>query len=86
MSPNGGPVGYVDPAGVRYVAPPAAPRHGKPYALPADCSLLRVDIVYSHIRGGFPPPARAGRICIQHEALLRRCVASRIIDNAAARQ
>jgi L-asparaginase len=52
MSPNSGPVGYVDPAGVRYVAPPPAPRHGTPYALPADGVLPRVDIVYSHSNMG----------------------------------
>ncbi|OWT64190.1 asparaginase [Candidimonas nitroreducens] len=52
MSPNTGPVGYVDPAGVRYVAAPPAPRHGKPYALPAGDSLPRVDIVYSHSNMG----------------------------------
>lgn len=52
MSPNTGPVGYADPAGVRYVAPPPAPWHGKPYALPAGDSLPRVDIIYSHSNMG----------------------------------
>jgi L-asparaginase len=51
MSPNSGPVGYVDPAGVRYMAP-AAPRRSKAYALPAGDSLPRVDIVYSHSNMG----------------------------------
>lgn len=51
MSPNDGPVGYVDPAGVRYMAP-AAPRRRKAYALPAGDSLPRVDIVYSHSNMG----------------------------------
>lgn len=51
MSPNGGPIGYVDPAGVRYIAP-AVPRRSKAYALPAGDSLPRVDIVYSHSNMG----------------------------------
>jgi len=45
-SPNGGPVGFVDPASVRFVQPP--PRGGrKPYALPEAPPLPRVDIVYA---------------------------------------
>jgi L-asparaginase len=46
-SPNAGAVGYVDPASVRYVAPPPqAPR--EVFNLPADGALPRVDIVYAH--------------------------------------
>jgi L-asparaginase len=46
-SRNGGPVGYVDPASVRFESPPStAARHV--YALPASAPLPRVDIVYSH--------------------------------------
>lgn len=47
VSPNGGPVGYVDPSGVRYIVPPRAQR-GAALALPADGRLPRVEIVYSH--------------------------------------
>ncbi|MCP3463579.1 asparaginase [Bradyrhizobium sp. CCGUVB23] len=48
MSPNGGPIGYVDTAGgVRFLAQaPSAKR--TTYALPTSDPLPRVDIVYSH--------------------------------------
>ena len=46
VSPNGGPVGYVDPATVRFVTPAAPPR--RTFALPASAPLPRVDIVYAH--------------------------------------
>ena len=47
MSPNAGPIGYVDPATVRYLAPVAARKH-QVYALPANPPLPRVEIIYSH--------------------------------------
>lgn len=47
VSPDTGPVGYVDPASVRFVAPAFQPDSRK-YALPAADSLPRVEIVYSH--------------------------------------
>jgi len=46
-SPDGGPVGYVDPASVRFVTPVIAAAH-PPYRLPATQPLPRVDIVYAH--------------------------------------
>ena len=46
VSPNGGPVGYVDPAAVRFVTPAGTPR--RTFALPASAPLPRVDIVYAH--------------------------------------
>ncbi len=46
LSPNGGPVGFVDPASVGFVQP--MPSRAKPYALPAEPSLPRVEIVYAH--------------------------------------
>jgi L-asparaginase len=46
VSPNGGPVGYVDPAAVRFVTPASPPR--RTFALPASAPLPRVDIVYAH--------------------------------------
>jgi L-asparaginase len=47
QSPNGGPVGFVDPASVRFEGPPpSAARHV--YALPASAPLPRVDIVFAH--------------------------------------
>src|SRR5262249_6582644 len=42
-----GPIGYVDPASVRFVTP-VAPRTATKYALPAGDQLPRVEIVYSH--------------------------------------
>ncbi|MGV2292504.1 asparaginase [Trinickia sp. YCB016] len=47
LSPNAGPIGYVDPASVRYVAPVSEARR-TPFTLPADGQLPRVDIVYAH--------------------------------------
>jgi L-asparaginase len=47
LSPNAGPIGYVDPASIRFVAPVVAPRRA-PYALPADGQLPRVEIVFAH--------------------------------------
>jgi L-asparaginase len=47
LSPNAGPIGYVDPASIRYVAP-AGDAHRTPFALPADGQLPRVDIIYAH--------------------------------------
>ncbi len=44
-SPNLGPVGYVDPASVRFVAPAKPQQH---LDLPADHKLPRVQIVYAH--------------------------------------
>ncbi|UVS99282.1 asparaginase [Burkholderia glumae] len=46
-SPNSGPIGYVDPASVRFLAPAAADSRKK-YVLPADGKLPDVEIVYSH--------------------------------------
>ncbi len=46
-SPNAGPIGYVDPASVRFLTPPFT-RTGAKYALPSGDQLPRVDIVYSH--------------------------------------
>ena len=46
VSPNGGPVGYVDPAAVRFVTPAGPPR--RTFALPAPAPLPRVDVVYAH--------------------------------------
>lgn len=46
-SPTTGPIGYVDPASVRFVAP-IAPRSGAKYALPQGDQLPRVEIVYAH--------------------------------------
>ncbi|CAG9203643.1 L-asparaginase [Paraburkholderia sabiae] len=47
MSPNAGPIGYVDPASVRYVAPATEARPSG-FTLPAAGQLPRVDIVYAH--------------------------------------
>ena len=47
LSPNAGPIGYVDPASVRYVAPAGEARRA-PFTLPADGQLPRVDIIYAH--------------------------------------
>jgi L-asparaginase len=47
LSPNDGPAGFVDPASVRFVQP-IQPRGTKPYALPAQSPLPRVEIVYAH--------------------------------------
>lgn len=46
-SPNGGPAGFVDPASIRFVQP-IQPSGSKPYALPAQAPLPRVEIVYAH--------------------------------------
>lgn len=46
-SPNYGPIGYVDAASVRFLTP-AVPDKNQPYALPANDSLPRVEIIYSH--------------------------------------
>lgn len=47
MSPNAGPIGFVDPASIRYVTPVTEPRRSS-YTLPAVGQLPRVDIVYAH--------------------------------------
>ncbi|HKM65188.1 MAG TPA: asparaginase [Acidisphaera sp.] len=46
-SPDGGPVGYVDPASIRFAMPVVAAAR-PPYALPAAPPLPRVDIIYAH--------------------------------------
>ncbi|RQN36579.1 asparaginase [Paraburkholderia tropica] len=46
-SPNSGPIGYVDPASVRFLTPAFQPDAHK-YALPSGDQLPRVEIVYSH--------------------------------------
>ncbi|MGH8812429.1 MAG: asparaginase [Advenella sp.] len=47
QSLNAGPLGYVDPASVRFLAP-AGPAAQAPYALPKDGQLPRVQIIYAH--------------------------------------
>lgn len=46
-SPDTGPIGYVDPASVRFVAPPLS-RHPAMLALPTGEQLPRVEIIYAH--------------------------------------
>ncbi|VVE65074.1 L-asparaginase 2 [Pandoraea anapnoica] len=46
QNPNGGPLGYVDPASIRYLAAAPAGRKGS-LAVP-NAGLPRVDIVYAH--------------------------------------
>ena len=46
-SPLAGPLGYVDAANVRFVGA-ALPSSRKPYSLPQQLPLPRVDIVYAH--------------------------------------
>lgn len=45
-NPNAGPLGYVDPASIRYLSP-APTVHRKAFGLPSG-GLPRVDIVYAH--------------------------------------
>lgn len=47
LSPNAGPIGYVDPASIRFVAPVLAARK-LPYTLPVDGQLPRVEVVFAH--------------------------------------
>ncbi|WP_213295551.1 asparaginase [Paraburkholderia sacchari] len=47
VSPNSGPIGYVDPASVRFLAP-AVQLDSHKYALPSGEQLPRVEIVYAH--------------------------------------
>jgi L-asparaginase len=47
VSPDTGPIGYVDPASVRFVTPAYQPDSHK-YTLPSGDALPRVEIVYSH--------------------------------------
>ncbi|MDR3100929.1 MAG: asparaginase [Paraburkholderia sp.] len=47
VSQNSGPIGYVDPASVRYLSPVLAHPH-VPIALPENATMPRVDIVYGH--------------------------------------
>jgi L-asparaginase len=47
VSPDTGPIGYVDPASVRFVTPAYQPDSNK-YTLPSGEALPRVDIVYAH--------------------------------------
>lgn len=47
VSPTTGPIGYVDPASVRFVTPPES-RTGTRYALPSGDQLPRVEIIYAH--------------------------------------
>jgi L-asparaginase len=46
-SPNTGPIGYVDPASVRFTAPPPAQQPAR-LALPSGDQLPRVEIIYAH--------------------------------------
>jgi L-asparaginase len=50
VSPEGGPVGYVDPSSIRFMTP-AAPAQPT-YSLPASPPLPRVDIIYAHANMG----------------------------------
>jgi L-asparaginase len=46
-APNTGPVGYVDPASVRFLEPNA--RYQRPrFQIPAKAPMPRVDIIYAH--------------------------------------
>jgi L-asparaginase len=47
VSPNAGPIGYVDPASVQFLFPATTQTH-QTYALPGNAPLPRVEIVYSH--------------------------------------
>jgi len=47
LSPNAGPIGFVDPASIRFVTPLTDSRQS-PYTLPAAGPLPRVEIVYAH--------------------------------------
>jgi L-asparaginase len=47
ISPNGGPVGYVDPSSIRFTTPVLASAHA-PYALPETSPQPQVDIIYAH--------------------------------------
>ena len=46
-SPNAGPLGYVDPASVRFLAPVGQVAQAS-YSLPKDGQLPRVQIIYAH--------------------------------------
>ena len=50
QSPNGGPVGFVDPSSIRFTTPPpgGGPGPGRTYNLPQTAPLPRVDIIYAH--------------------------------------
>ena len=49
VSPNGGPVGFVDPSSVRFTTPPPSAILRRIYKLPAaGAPLPRVDIIYAH--------------------------------------
>ncbi len=47
-SPNGGPVGFVDPSSIRFMTPPPGGASRRTYALPQAAPLPRVDIIYAH--------------------------------------
>jgi L-asparaginase len=47
ISPDGGPVGYVDPSSIRFTTPVLASAPA-PYALPETPPLPQVDIIYAH--------------------------------------
>jgi L-asparaginase len=48
QSPNGGPVGCVDPSSVRFTTPTPGGGPGRMYNLPQTAPLPRVDIIYAH--------------------------------------
>ena len=48
VSPNGGPVGFVDPSSVRFTTPPLPASARKTYPLPVSPPLPRVEIIYAH--------------------------------------
>ena len=48
VSQNGGPLGYVDAASIRFVDPPPPPSPRPAYALPSAPPLPRVEIIYAH--------------------------------------
>lgn len=47
MSRNTGPVGFVDPASVRYMVPPVDYKRAR-FEIPSKSPMPRVDIIYSH--------------------------------------
>jgi L-asparaginase len=48
QSPNGGPVGFVDPSSIRFTTPPPGGGLGRTFNLPETAPLPRVDIIYAH--------------------------------------
>jgi len=48
ISPDSGPLGFVDPSSIRFMTPPRGENASHTYTLPSAPPLPRVDVIYAH--------------------------------------